>query len=101
MFEPTCTPWLLRTACLQEQVECLLCCFMLEDLRRFQAWDSGATRPYTGGWVLWEGRLRRRGVRLSSGGRDTALQRWASTASTVRLPVCACATLCGCWYRGL
>lgn len=34
---------------LQEQVECLLCCFMLEDLRRFQAWHSGATRPYTGG----------------------------------------------------
>lgn len=33
-------------------MECLLCCFMLEDLRRFQAWDSGATRPYTGGLAL-------------------------------------------------
>lgn len=35
----------------QEQVECLLCCFMLEDLRRFQAWEAGATRPYTGGCI--------------------------------------------------
>lgn len=36
------------------QVECLLCCFMLSDLRRFAAWDSSATRPYTG-WRSWGG----------------------------------------------
>lgn len=36
-----------------EQVERLLCCFMLEDLRRFEAWTCTATRPYTGQPHAW------------------------------------------------
>lgn len=31
----------------QESVERLLSCFLLSDLRRFAAWDSSTTRPYT------------------------------------------------------
>ncbi|KAL4434437.1 hypothetical protein ABPG75_000878 [Micractinium tetrahymenae] len=31
----------------QARVERLLCCFLLSDLRRFAAWDSSTTRPYT------------------------------------------------------
>lgn len=44
---PPCLP---RPSCpaVQESVERLLCCFLLLDLRRFAAWDSAATRPYTG-----------------------------------------------------
>ncbi|KAL4420317.1 hypothetical protein ABPG77_010222 [Micractinium sp. CCAP 211/92] len=33
--------------CLQESAERLLSCFLLSDLRRFAAWDSSTTRPYT------------------------------------------------------
>ncbi|PSC75363.1 ciab isoform A [Micractinium conductrix] len=31
----------------QEECERLLCCFLLSDLRRFAAWGSATTRPYT------------------------------------------------------